>query len=127
MRVAFVVAALAMLGACATVPDPTPSLTGSEWALITDAQPSPTIDFTDDGASGFAGCNRWFSSIEQDGANALSFGNIGLTRMMCPEPQMTTERAYTDALNRTDHVRIEGNELVLSGSGADLLRFRRTN
>ena len=47
--------------------------------------------------------------------------------MMCPEPQMTTERTYTDALNRTDHVRIEGNELVLSRSGADLLRFRRTN
>jgi heat shock protein HslJ len=126
MRVAILVAALAMLGACATAPDTAVDLTGSEWALITDAQPSPTIDFTDQGASGFAGCNRWFSSVERVG-NQLSFGNIGLTRMMCPEPQMTTERTYTDALNRTDQVRIEGNELVLSGSGADLLRFRRTN
>lgn len=127
MRFAFAVAALAMLGACATAPESTVTLAGSEWALITDDQPSPTIDFTDQGASGFAGCNRWFSSIEHDGANALSFGNIGLTRMMCPGGQMATERAYTDALNRTDHVRIEGAELVLSGSGADLLRFRRTN
>ncbi|QGZ93876.1 META domain-containing protein [Terricaulis silvestris] len=126
MRVAILVAALAMLGACATAPDTAVELTGSEWALITDAQPSPTIDFTDQGASGFAGCNRWFSSIERTG-DQLSFGDIGLTRMMCPAPQMTTERTYTDALNRTDHVRIEGNELVLSGSGADLLRFRRTN
>lgn len=126
MRVAILAAALAMLGACATAPDTSVDLAGSEWALITDAQPSPTIDFTDQGASGFAGCNRWFSSIERAG-DQLSFGNIGLTRMMCPEPQMTTERTYTDALNRADRVRIESNELVLSGSGADLLRFRRTN
>jgi heat shock protein HslJ len=126
MRVAILAAALAMLSACATTPDTAMDLAGSEWALITDAQPSPTVDFTDQGASGFAGCNRWFSSVEHAG-DQLSFGNIGLTRMMCPEPQMTTERTYTDALNRTDHVRIEGNELVLSGSGADLLRFRRTN
>lgn len=126
MRVAIFAAALAMLGACATAPDGSVDLNGSEWALITDAQPSPTIDFTDQGASGFAGCNRWFSSIERTG-DRLTFGNIGLTRMMCPEPQMATERTYTDSLTRTDRVRIEGNELVLSGSGADLLRFRRTN
>lgn len=127
MRVAFIVAAMAMLGACATEPTPGLTLAASEWALITDDQPSPTLDFTDRGASGFAGCNRWFSSIEHDGANSLSFGNIGLTRMMCPESQMTTERAYTEALNRTDGVRVEGNELVLTDAGADLLRFRRTN
>ena len=48
-------------------------------------------------------------------------------REIALEPQMTTERAFTDALNRADHVRIEHNELVLSGSGSDLLRFRRTN
>jgi heat shock protein HslJ len=127
MRLTFVVAALALLTACATKPNPDMTLPGSEWALITDDQPSPTMAFTDRGASGFAGCNRWFSSVVHDGGNGLTFGDIGLTRMMCPESQMTTERAFTDALNRADHVRVERNELVLSGSGSDLLRFRRTN
>lgn len=125
---AMVTALLAFtLSACATAPKAALNLSGSEWALLTDTQPSPTVDFTDQSASGFAGCNRWFSSIEHDGAGALTFGDIGLTRMMCPEPQMTTERAFTDVLNRADHMRVEGNELVLSGSGADLLRFRRSN
>jgi heat shock protein HslJ len=126
MRAAFL--ALALLGACTTQASaPQGPLPGSEWSLIGEATPAPSIAFTDRGASGFAGCNRWFSSAARNGA-ALSFGNVGLTRMACPAPQMQTERAFVDALGATQGARLEGEELVLLDSaGGELARLRRTN
>lgn len=118
------------LGACATPAPPAPApfeLAGSSWVLVTDAMPAPTVAFTERGASGNAGCNRWFSSTQRN-QQALTFGNVGTTRMACPAPQMATERAFLAALNDTQGARLENGELVLYDiGGADLARFRRTN
>ncbi len=120
----------ATLVACATQPaQETPSfdLAGSSWVLVTSATPAPTIALTERGASGNAGCNRWFSSAQRNQA-ALTFGNVATTRMACPEPQMATERAFLQALNDTQGARQEGGELVLYDiGGADVARFRRIN
>ena len=104
-------------------------LAGSEWMMLNEARSAtpPTIAFTEDRASGYAGCNRWFASVGRTD-QALEFGDIGLTRMMCSPPSMEAERAFRTALNDTRGFRIENGELVLYDiGGADTARFRRTN
>jgi heat shock protein HslJ len=105
------------------------ALAGSEWIMLNEARSAtpPTIAFTQDRASGYAGCNRWFASAGAT-ETALDFGDVGLTRMMCSPPSMEAERAFTTTLADTRGYRIENGELVLFDiGGADLARFRRTN
>lgn len=125
--------ALLFTAACASAntsePASTGDLAGSEWMMLNEARSAtpPTIAFTADRASGYAGCNRWFASVGRTD-QALEFGDIGLTRMMCSPPSMEAERAFTTALNDTRGFRIENGELVLYDiGGADTARFRRTN
>jgi heat shock protein HslJ len=125
--------ALLFTAACASANTSAPSsigdLAGSEWIMLNEARSAtpPTIAFTEDRASGYAGCNRWFASVGGTD-QALEFGDIGLTRMMCSPPSMEAERAFTTALNDTRGFRIENGELVLYDiGGADTARFRRTN
>ena len=104
-------------------------LTGSEWIMLNESRSAtpPTLAFTADRASGYAGCNRWFASVGRTD-QALEFGDIGSTRMMCSPPSMEAERAFMTALNDTRGFRIENGELVLYDiGGADTARFRRTN
>jgi heat shock protein HslJ len=131
MRVA-VFALAALMAACAA-PAPAPAGDGSglgdlantSWVLITDAPQPPTLAFETDRASGFAGCNRWFASVGRTD-QAMSFGDVGLTRMMCPEAQMAVETNFTAALGDTEGVRVEGDVLVLYDiGGSDTARFRR--
>ncbi len=127
--------ALVLLGACATTTTSggnaasLGALAGSEWTMLNEARSAtpPTIAFTQDRASGYAGCNRWFASVSASD-QAIDFGDVGTTRMMCSPPSMEAERAFTAALNDTRGYRIENGELVLYDiGGADLARFRRTN
>lgn len=126
--------ALLLTAACASTADTGGAsgigdLAGSEWMMLNETRSAtpPTIAFTADRASGYAGCNRWFASVGRTD-QALEFGDIGLTRMMCSPPSMEAERAFTTALNDTRGFRIENGELVLFDiGGADTARFRRTN
>ena len=125
--------ALVFTAACASANTSAPSsigdLAGSEWIMLNEARSAtpPTIAFTEDRASGYAGCNRWFASVGRTD-QALEFGDVGMTRMMCSPPSMEAERAFATALNDTRGFRIENGELVLYDiGGADTARFRRTN
>ena len=128
--------ALVLLGACASTEagnggSSVGALAGSEWIMLNETRSPtpPTLGFmTDENrAAGYAGCNRWFASVSATG-QAIDFGDVGLTRMMCSPPSMEAERAFTTALNDTRGYRIENGELVLYDiGGADLARFRRTN
>lgn len=120
-----------VLSACASTPatPPLADLAGTEWIMLNETRSAtpPTIAFGDDRASGYAGCNRWFASVGRTG-QALEFGSIGATRMMCSEQPMAAERAFMTALSNTKGFRIENGELVLYDiGGADTARFRRTN
>lgn len=123
-------AALILLAACASSGSaPLGGLAGSEWIMLNEARSAtpPTIAFTQDRASGYAGCNRWFASASAS-EQAIDFGDVGTTRMMCSPPSMAAERAFVTALNDTRGFRIENGELVLYDiGGADVARFRRTN
>lgn len=96
-----------------------------EWIMDTRALRPPTITFADDGASGFAGCNRWFGQYARDG-EGLAFSGVGATRMACEQPMMTIESNFLAVLERTQSARVEGDMLILlDGEGGELARFLR--
>lgn len=110
LRTTFAAGLLLCISACATAQPPATvsgmQLAGTSWRLINPAAPAgvqaPTITFGEDGrASGYAGCNQWFASVESDDSGNLGFGAIGSTRRMCEPQAMAVERAFLDALART--------------------------
>lgn len=120
--------AAALLAGCAHHSDAeagAPNLNG-EWIEATRAAHPPTISFADNGASGFAGCNRWFAVAVRD-ETALRFDGAGATRMACEEPMMRIEQNFLSVLERTRAYRIEGRDtlVLLDESGAELGRFLR--
>jgi heat shock protein HslJ len=128
-------ALLGLLGACISAPSAgeatSTALAGTSWRRIDDENANPhgaTLEFTERGASGYTGCNRWFASVNHQG-QALDFGNIGTTRMACQAGvQAATERSFLAALNAAGQARQENGELVLLDSaGAEVARFRPEN
>jgi len=127
--------ALALLGACATQPPTQPPahnyLAGTEWRRIDDENANPhgaTMAFTERGASGDTGCNRWFSAVTHDG-EALRFGNIGTTRIACTaEVMAAAEQSFLAALRATRYAHYDQNALVLLDENQQVLaEFRAEN
>jgi heat shock protein HslJ len=89
-------------------------------ALITLA-----IDTPAGRAAGKGGCNNWFATATIDGLK-LKLTGMGATMMACPPPQMEDERAFFEALGRTEGYAVgdEGTSLTLTLTGGGLLRFR---
>jgi heat shock protein HslJ len=103
-------AALLGVAGCGSTPTADP-LIGTTWQLLTiesmsDEQPSTTIEspskytvtFGDDGKAGVRGdCNRgnstWTTEAGSTDSGSLTFGPIGLTKMMCPQPSADTKVA----------------------------------
>lgn len=67
---------------------------------------------------GYTGCNRIMSSYKVDDGN-LIFGQIGATKMYCPDV-MEIESEVVAALSRVTNYRVIGNVLELS-TGAELV------
>jgi len=62
--------------------------------------------------NGHGGCNRFFGSYElEDGA--LQVGPLGSTRMACPEPAMSFELSFLEALQTPSNASLVGNKLLL--------------
>jgi heat shock protein HslJ len=118
MRGAFL--ALALLAGCVSAPPPAQApvnyLAGTEWRRVDDENANPhgaTISFTEHGASGYTGCNRWFAAVTHDG-EALRFGDIGTTRMACGAGvQTATERSFLAVLRATRYGHYDQDALVL--------------
>ena len=92
-----------------------PAAPGVESSLVVAA---------DGKVSGNAGCNRYFGSVILSG-EAMSFGNLGTTKMACDEPALSQEARLLRALDGTRGYRVQdGALLLLDGSGATLVRFR---
>ena len=100
------------------------SLAGSEWGSpdLGDA----FVQFQSEGKIiGHGGCNRFFGSYSQTG-KTLDIGPLGATKMMCPPPQMTTERALMGALQDTAEVDATHLVLILKDKdGTPLLTLQR--
>ena len=84
----------------------------------------PVLSRADGKVSGHAGCNSYFGSAIVSG-EAITFGNLGSTKMACPEPAMSQEARLLDALDGTRGYRLQDNALLLlDGAGTTLVRFR---
>lgn len=105
------------------------TLTGVTWRRTDDMDANPhagtlTIDETGR-ASGSTGCNRWFSDVTREG-DRITFGQMGMTRMACAEPQMAAEQRFEAALNATRRYRVAGEDLILTDdAGREVARFVR--
>ncbi len=73
-------------------------------------------------AVGFAGCNRYFSTVTLL-PESMKFGNPGSTMMACPE--MGGEQAFLDLLGQVNTYEVSGNELKLFQDKILLLRFKK--
>jgi heat shock protein HslJ len=71
-----------------------------------------TMRFHEGRVGGSAGCNSYFASYAVKG-DSLRFGPAGLTKMMCPEPQMAVEDAFVAALATVKTFRLTAGTLVL--------------
>jgi heat shock protein HslJ len=87
-----------------------------------------TMEFAKAGqVGGLAGCNQYFGPVSLDG-EAVSFGNLAATRMMCPEAQMEQEQRFLEALSAARRLTLtqEGQVLLIFADGSEpVLRFSR--
>jgi heat shock protein HslJ len=82
--------------------------------------PHMTLTASDE-VRGFAGCNRFFGSYQQQ-ATTLIFGPLGSTRMACE--QLDQETAFLSKLVGPVTYRIRGNTLeIVDESGTVALSF----
>ena len=99
--------------ACATIEEfiISKELDGTSWRAVSiDGVSIPedvdvTMNFgTDKSVSGLAGCNNYrVQNVRTEGG--VAFTQIAATRKLCPEPQMSTENLFVDALSRVSNFR----------------------
>lgn len=141
-RLAWLAAPVLMaLSACAALPGAPGSvgasaaapLVGSEWRLedlggrgVLD-RVQATLAFPEAGrVAGNSTCNRFFGSytLMQD---RVAFGQLGGTRMACPEPLADQEARYLDALQKAQRIEVQGKTMLVHVQGLEKpLRFTRT-
>lgn len=114
----------------------THELEGTRWALLRlgdEAVPAGdnrreaffVLEPGEHRISGTGGCNRLIGSYELDGTR-LSFKQLALTRMACPDVQY--ENAFARALENTASWKVSGAHLELSdAAGTMLARFESRN
>jgi putative lipoprotein len=109
------------------------SLVGTAWRLQdlggtpALAEPGATLEFPEPGqCAGSGSCNRFFGPV-QVSAESMSFGELGLTRMACPDPVGAQETKYLAALRGAQRFTVDGSTLQIYSAGTDKpLRFVRT-
>ena len=137
LLVALLMTGLLAGGAVAQSPSPSAvpgsQLTDTEWLLTqaaiggslvnVPAGVVATLRLSDGEASGSGGCNRFFGSYTAADptvdAGDLTFGPIGSTLMLCPEPSASTETAYLTLLGTVASYAIDNGILTLSDAGGN--------
>ena len=126
---AFIIALTFVLAACSD--SGANDLRGNAWELASLSGnglllgTAITIEFTDEGVSGSAGCNHYGGSFQASG-NSLTFSDLFWTEMACPEPQgiLEQEGEYLAALNDADSYQLARDQFeILDEAGGQLLRI----
>lgn len=91
------------------------------------AEKQPMISFQDSGkVVGNAGVNSFFGSYSLKGDTALSFENMGMTRMMGSPASMEVENAVKKALNASASIKVEGDVITLfDAEGNEALQMKK--
>lgn len=133
MKIRFAMTALLLsLAACGV--SEKASLNGTTWKLVSmtaipdeaiAAEPDAfTIEFNaaDTMAYGRTNCNRFFGKYTTTEAGELHFGNMGATRMACPDMQYESE--FLQMLDAVDRYAIEDGKLTVYANSVPLATFR---
>ncbi len=81
------------------------------------------VDLTESKASGFAGCNQYFSKFSVTNSD-IRFTDIGSTKMFCEET-MAAEMKFMTALEQVQSFKLEGSALLLLADNKVILEFTR--
>ena len=102
-------------------------ITGIKWLAVSvgeEAIPANSgiyIQFEVDGSiEGHAGCNGFFGSLEQRGSG-VGVGPLGTTRMACPDPIMSRELTFIDAVQKMASFQSTSDSLSLLNEENDVL------
>lgn len=99
------------------------SMPGIPAEAIAREADSFTLEFNaaDTMVFGRTNCNRFFGGYEVDGRD-LDLGDLGMTRMACPE--MEYEDVFVRMLDEVERYEIRGDELILYDDLKQLATFR---
>ena len=102
-------------------------ITGIKWRAVSvgeEAIPANSgiyIQFEVDGSiKGNAGCNGFFGSLEQRNSG-VGVGPLGATRMACPDPIMSREMSFIDAVQKMASFQSTSDSLSLLDEEGDVL------
>ncbi len=119
----------AILSASAALADG-PTLTETTWTLVDingtplESTPPATMRFETDRVGGTGICNGWGGTPEFTGEDGLTVNQVISTMMACPEPRMSEERAFFDALAATTRYHLEdGTLFLLDAEGSKVATF----
>lgn len=114
------------LGACSSSKKASVSDIDGTWTIVkvegTDLEGDPYIGFntTSGRVYGNTGCNNLLGSFDTNApAGVLSLGNLGSTRMMCPD--MTTENIVLEAMAKVTGFKKTGNGYALLDSDGKIV------
>jgi len=103
------------------------SITGMQWRPVTIGSTAVADDssmfvrFAVDGSiDGNGGCNKFFGSL-QTTDDGISVGELGSTRMACPQEIMDQEMAFMQALQDVASFELGENSLHLLSADSVLL------
>ena len=116
----------------ATIMTAATTLEGRTWKLVELGGSAPvperdaTLEFNEGRIAGTGGCNRIIGSYRTEGTS-LAIEPGGMTKMACPEPLMSQDQRFSDALRATHAYRIQGDTLALAEGDRVLARFHAEN
>jgi len=76
---------------------------------------------SDSTVSGNGGCNAFSGTYSLGKNNEIIFGELVRTNILCPG--IDYEKSYLNAIAKTDHYEIVGNELLLQNKLTSLAKF----
>ncbi|HLR36509.1 MAG TPA: META domain-containing protein [Chitinophagaceae bacterium] len=76
----------------------------------------------DNKVSGNAGCNQIMGSYTLKEGDKIEFSQMASTMMACPN--LDSERAFLDAIEKVDQYSLNGEELVLKSEGQPVATFK---
>ena len=98
------------------------SLPGQDPATLAALPGGVTVKFTDGQLQAFAGCNRLRGGYTLAG-DRVTLGPLAGTMMACPDPAMTIENAFKEALTGTLRFAVAQDRLTLTSSTDRTLVF----
>ena len=91
-----------------------------------NAREAHLLFFPPNRLSGSTGCNRLSGTFELMGGGQVKFSPLATTRMMCPEPAVTAETRFVQALGTVKTYYVTDTALELRDGTAVVARFRAT-